>query len=129
VIRVEDRDPYLAALDRASIDMDIKPFVRFVAQRVKWSLEQRKRELKFPEPKERYIFDRKVVAFSGQDGATRVRCEISEEALEDHFGGNGKDKVKVFRANRKAIEEIARRIYLADRTERDGSVLIHSADL
>jgi fido (protein-threonine AMPylation protein) len=43
VIRVEDRDAYLAALDRASIDMDMKPFAAFVAQRVRWSLEQRKR--------------------------------------------------------------------------------------
>jgi len=39
VIRVEDRDEYLGALDRASIDTDIKPFSEFVAQRVRWSLE------------------------------------------------------------------------------------------
>jgi Fic family protein len=39
IIRVEDRDVYLAALDRASIDMDIKPFAPFVAERVKWSME------------------------------------------------------------------------------------------
>ena len=31
VIRVEDRDAYLGALDRASIEMDIKPFSAFVA--------------------------------------------------------------------------------------------------
>lgn len=41
VIRVEDRDAYLAALDRASIDMDIGPFSAFVAQRVQWSLENK----------------------------------------------------------------------------------------
>ena len=40
VIRVEDRDLYLAALEAASIDRDIKPFARFVAERVQWSLEQ-----------------------------------------------------------------------------------------
>lgn len=39
VIRVEDRDAYLGALDRASIDMDINPFSALVAQRVGWSLE------------------------------------------------------------------------------------------
>jgi fido (protein-threonine AMPylation protein) len=39
VIRVEDRDAYLSALDRASIDMDIAPFTTFVAERVRWSLE------------------------------------------------------------------------------------------
>ena len=42
IIRVEDRDVYLAALDRASIDMDIKPFAQFVAERVKWSMEPKK---------------------------------------------------------------------------------------
>lgn len=39
VIRVEDRDPYLSALDKASIDMDIAPFTAFVAERVQWSVE------------------------------------------------------------------------------------------
>jgi Fic family protein len=34
VIRVEDRNAYLDALDRASIHTDIKPFAEFIAQRV-----------------------------------------------------------------------------------------------
>jgi hypothetical protein len=41
VIRVEDRQDYLDALDRASIDADINPFAAFIAQRVRWSVEQR----------------------------------------------------------------------------------------
>ncbi len=40
VIRVEDRNAYLSAFDRASIDMDIRPFATFIAERVQWSLEQ-----------------------------------------------------------------------------------------
>jgi hypothetical protein len=43
VIRVEDRDAYLGALDRASIDLDVNPFARFIAERVQWSLKQRNR--------------------------------------------------------------------------------------
>jgi hypothetical protein len=35
VIHVEDRAAYLVALDRASIDMDIQPFAKFVALSVK----------------------------------------------------------------------------------------------
>lgn len=35
VIRVEDRNAYLAALDCASIDMNIQPFAKFVASSVK----------------------------------------------------------------------------------------------
>jgi hypothetical protein len=130
VIRVEDRDAYLAALDRASIDMDIKPFAGFVAQRVKWSLELKKRDLKFPATEEIYNSDRGVVIFWGQDGETRVRCAISREALDDHFrGDDNKDKREVFRANRRAIEHEAHRKYLAGETEPDGSILIRTGDL
>lgn len=46
VIRVDDRDEYLAALDSASIDLKIKPFAKFVAQCVKYSIDQNKREAK-----------------------------------------------------------------------------------
>jgi Fic family protein len=127
VIRVEDRDAYLTALDRASVEMDIKPFSAFVAQRVKWSLERR--DLKFPAPHEGYVFDRDVVVFWGQDGDKRVRCEISREALDDHFHADGKDKLEVFRANRAAIEQEACRKYLAGRTAADGVVLIRTMDL
>jgi Fic family protein len=41
VIRVEDRDAYLAVLESASVQQDIAPFADFVAERVKWSLEQK----------------------------------------------------------------------------------------
>ncbi|HEV2560557.1 MAG TPA: Fic family protein [Rhizomicrobium sp.] len=40
VIRVEDRSAYLSSLDRASIDMDIAPFAKYVAERVGWSMRQ-----------------------------------------------------------------------------------------
>ena len=127
VIRVEDRDAYLAALDRASIDMDIGTFAAFVARRVEWSLQRR--ELTFPAPEEKYNSDRGVVIFWGQDGRKRVRCEISREALDDHFDANNKNKLEVFRANSHAIEDVARQKYLTGQTEPDGSVLIRTLDL
>lgn len=40
IIRVEDRATYLEALERASVDNDIKPFAKFIAERVQWSLDQ-----------------------------------------------------------------------------------------
>jgi fido (protein-threonine AMPylation protein) len=127
VIRVRDRKAYLAALDRASIDMDINPFTTLIAQRVRWSLERH--DLKFPEQVERFDFDREVVLFYGQDGETRVRCAISREALDDDFRGDNRDKVEVFRENRQVIERGARQKYAAGDTEPDGSVLIHSGEL
>ena len=127
VVRVEDRASYLLALDSASIDMDIKPFSKFIAERVRWSMERR--ELTFPSPDERYDSTRMVVTFWGQDGDKRVRCAISREAMDDHFQGDNRDKLEIFRSNRKTIEEEARRKYLGRNTERDGSVLIHTTDL
>jgi Fic family protein len=34
VIRVEDRNAYLAALEAASVDANIEPFAQFIAERV-----------------------------------------------------------------------------------------------
>jgi Protein of unknown function (DUF1488) len=58
-----------------------------------------------------------------------VRCEISREALNDHFGNDDKDVVEIFRAKRHGIEDIARRKYLTGQTEPDGSVLIRTLEV
>jgi len=127
VIRIRDRKSYLSALDRASIEMDIHPFTTFIVRRVQWHLERH--DLTFPAPKESFVFERDIVFFYGQDGEACVRCAISREALDDHFHGDGKDKLEVFRANRQPIEQEVRRKYIAGDTEVDGSILIHSDDL
>jgi Protein of unknown function (DUF1488)/Fic/DOC family len=101
VIRVEERDRYLHALDSASIDTDIKPFARFIRQSLQRAIDEpRRHELQFPAPEEGYDSNRDMVAFWGSDGATRVRCAISRGALDDHFGGDNKNQLEVFRANR-----------------------------
>ena len=41
VIKVETRTAYLSALDRASIDMDIQPFAKFIAMSVARSAKQK----------------------------------------------------------------------------------------
>ena len=40
VIRVDDRVSYMAALESASIDMDLQPFTMLIAERVQWSLDK-----------------------------------------------------------------------------------------
>ena len=40
VIRVEDRDDYLAALEAASVESDMEPFAQFLSERVEWSMTQ-----------------------------------------------------------------------------------------
>jgi Fic family protein len=127
IIRVRDRNAYLAALDTASIDLDIKSFASFVAERAQWSLE--KHNLTFPEIDAQYVLDRAAIIFWGLDGKSRVRCAISREALDDHFKGDKvKDKLEVFKANHEAIEKIARDKYLAGDTEADNSILIRTTD-
>ena len=127
VIRVVDRKSYLSALDRASIEMDIHPFTTFIVRRVQWRLDRH--DLTFPAPMESEVFGRDMVLFYGQDGEACVRCQITNEALDDHFQGGGKDKLEVFRANREPIEKEARRRYLAGDTELDGSIVIRKDDL
>jgi fido (protein-threonine AMPylation protein) len=127
VIRIRDRKSYLSALDRASTGMDIHPFATFIVHRVQWRLEPH--DLTFPEPKESFVFERDIVFFYGQDGEAWVRCAISREALDDHFHGEVKDKLEVFRANRQVIEQEVRRKYISGDSEVDGSILIRSDDL
>jgi fido (protein-threonine AMPylation protein) len=40
VIRVGDRSAYLNTLDSASVDMNIAPFANYIAERIKWSMQQ-----------------------------------------------------------------------------------------
>jgi fido (protein-threonine AMPylation protein) len=127
VIRIRDRKSYLSALDRTSIEMDIHPFATFIGHRVQWRLERH--DLTFPDPKESFVHERDIVLFYGQDGEAWVRCVITREALDNHFHGEGKDKLQVFRANRLVIEEEVRRKYIAGDTEVDGSILIRLDDL
>jgi len=127
VIRIRDRKSYLGALDRASIEMDIHPFNTFIVRRVQWHLERH--DLIFPEPKESFVLERDIVLFYGRDGEAWVRCAIARGALDDHFHGDGKDKLEVFRANRQPIEQEVRRKYIAGDTEVDGSIFIRSDDL
>ena len=68
-------------------------------------------------------------AFSPTSNQGEVDQNFSNEALEDHFNGDHKDKVKVFAANQERIEHEARRKYLAGLIEADGSVLVKTGDV
>lgn len=87
------------------------------------------KELTFPAPEESYDTGRDVVVFWGSDREQRIRCAISREVLDDHFSGDKKNKLEVFRENRLAVEQIAQSKYLSGRVESDGTVLIRRADI
>jgi hypothetical protein len=94
-----------------------------------WQIAWENKELIFPAPEERHDASRDAIVFWGQDRAQRIRCAISRETLDDHFHGDNRDKLEVFRENRLAIEDIARSKYLSDHVESDGTVLIRTADI
>jgi transcriptional regulator with XRE-family HTH domain len=86
------------------------------------------RKLEFPNPKEKYDSTRGVIMFLGVDGDKKVICAISLEALDDHFE-DGKNPIRNFIRNRGIIEGEARRKYIGNLLEEDGSVLIRTEDL
>ena len=87
-----------------------------------------RRKLVFTEPE--YNAESEGVTFWGRDGKARVRCRISREALDDHFSeGDRLRPEAAFKKHHPAIEALARRKYLLDRREPDGSVLIRTLDV
>jgi hypothetical protein len=86
------------------------------------------RKLEFPNPREKYDSLRRVIIFLGVDGDKKVTCSISEEALNDHFK-DGKNPIRNFIENRVIIEGEARRRYIGNLLEEDGSILIRTEDL
>ena len=88
------------------------------------------RSLHFPQPNNGYYdYGRGAVIFTAQDSDKRIQVAIEKEVLEDYFKGSGRDLLKVFQANREHIEHEARRKYLSESFETDGSILLKAADL
>ena len=83
--------------------------------------------ISFPQT-EAWDGDRFVVSFPAEVDSHRVRCAISLEALQDHFGTKNLKPLDAFRANRRAIEALAERFIKRQRFEKDGSMLIRTRD-
>ncbi len=88
-----------------------------------------KRALTFPEPKAYYDSGSMLIKFAGEERGKVVQCAISREALEDYFELTNQAELKVFSGNQERIEHEARRKYLSEQIEPDGSILVRSADL
>ena len=87
------------------------------------------RKLNFTAAEGVYIPDRMVILFWAEDASQKIRCEISLEAICDHYNADDRESLAVFKENRYSIEHEARRKYLANKLEKDGSILIRSEDL
>ena len=79
-----------------------------------------------------YDFVRDVITFTGISNGGSVQCEISREALADHFGTIGLDqkgRIEAYFKNRSAIERLARTKYLSWPIEQPGVVLLKTMDI
>lgn len=75
-----------------------------------------------------YYQDTGVVSFDAFIDGLRVIFKITDEALQDHFPDLG-DSVRIFLANRVAIEEIARKIVYIMGIPDSKIVMIKTKDL
>jgi hypothetical protein len=89
--------------------------------------------LNFPEARvARYDFDRDVVYFFGEAAGKPVRCSVSREVLDDHFGTDGfsrERRLEQFRKHRDEIERMLRMKYMSWAVEDVGAVLLRTADV
>jgi transcriptional regulator with XRE-family HTH domain len=70
------------------------------------------------------------IYFYGEDAGKRIRCAILREALDDHFSDDDKLRPKqAFEKYRLDIETLARRKYLNNQHEVNGSILIDTHDI
>lgn len=87
------------------------------------------RTVVFPDEGFKADFDDRI-NFWGQEGEKRILFRISREALDDYF--SDRDQLRpeaAFKKYRKQIESIARRKYLSNESEPDGTVLIRGEDI
>lgn len=83
--------------------------------------------LSFP-AREAWDGSRLVVSFPADLDGSPVRCAISLEALQDHFGADSAGPMEAFRTHRGAVETTAERLINRRRFEQDGSILIRTQD-
>lgn len=89
-------------------------------------------DLVFDNPVLRHDASREIVFFSGHGLGGTVRCSVSREALEDHFGAGAGTKAALVDAaqrHRSVIENLLRTKYLEAPVEEAGEVLLRTADV
>jgi hypothetical protein len=89
-------------------------------------------DLTFNNPPAHYDFKRDIVTFEGEALGKPVKCAISREALDDHFGADGVERdgrIQKFLDNRSTIEQMARSKFLSWPIEDVDTVLIKTTDV
>jgi hypothetical protein len=89
-------------------------------------------DLVFEQGSPRDDAEREAVVLWAEAGRQRIRCLVSREVLEDHYGADGLDRegrLRKVRENRREIEALMRQSYLHDPVEGTGSVVLKTLDV
>jgi hypothetical protein len=108
LIRIFSRQPILVPAAQPPTDQEAAPTITFP-------------------PQQAVTLD--GVRFPADVDGKRIRCEITVEALQDHFGLQGSDFEGAFLANRGGIQMAAMKLIYAHKIDRDGVVRIRSSDI
>jgi len=76
--------------------------------------------------------EREAVALWANAGKQRIRCLVSREALEDHYGADGlgrEGRLQEVRDNRRELEALLREKYLRDPIEESGLIVLKTLDV
>lgn len=85
------------------------------------------RTIGFPMSTPRWVVDRECVAFYAIADKSLLKCLISAEALEAHFGAKDlgeREAMRAFTENRGVIERVAREVITAGRFNRGDEVVL-----
>lgn len=70
-----------------------------------------------------------IVSFSAVCDGKTIECVISFEALRFQFAADYHDLLPAFTEHRRHIEQIAKKLIMEGRFEKDGRILIKSQDM
>ena len=89
-------------------------------------------DLAFEQGAPRDDLEREAVALWANAGKQRIRCLVSREALEDHYGADDLDRearVRTVRDNRRELEALLRAKYLRDPVGEPGLIVLRTLDV
>jgi hypothetical protein len=89
-------------------------------------------DLTFEQGPPRDDLEREAVALWANAGEQRIRCLVSREVLEDHYGADGlgrEGRVQRVRDNRRELEALLREKYLRDPIEGSGLIVLRTLDV
>lgn len=89
-------------------------------------------KLTFSETPSQYELSREVVSFGAEALGHPVKCAVSREALDDHFGSDKRDnkgRLAAFHRNRSKIERMVKKKYLSWPVDEPDSVLLTTTDV